>query len=126
MKRVITLVVCVLLSLTLNAQTTEVMVKDSSGNIMERGFLNENNEKESTWVVYNDKGAVVSVMEYKNGKKDGTWYMYDDNGNVTFKVEYVNGKKRRGRQWDDKGHLIDSRTWDSDEVLIAEYKRYYH
>ena len=126
MKRVITLVVCVLLSLTLNAQTTEVMVKDSSGNIMERGFLNENNEKESTWVVYNDKGAVVSIMEYKNGKKDGTWYMYDDNGNVTFKVEYVNGKKRRGRQWDDKGHLIDSRTWDSDEVLIAEYKRYYH
>jgi len=126
MKRVITLAVCVLLSLTLNAQTTEVMVKDSSGNIMERGFLNENNEKESTWVVYNDKGAVVSIMEYKNGKKDGTWYMYDDNGNVTFKVEYVNGKKRRGRQWDDKGHLIDSRTWDSDEVLIAEYKRYYH
>ena len=126
MKRVITLAVCVLLSLTLNAQTTEVMVKDSSGNIMERGFLNENNEKESTWVVYNDKGAVVSIMEYKNGKKDGTWYMYDDNGNVTFKVEYVNGKKRRGRQWDEKGHLIDSRTWDSDEVLIAEYKRYYH
>ena len=126
MKTVITLAVCVLLSLTLNAQTTEVMVKDSSGNIIEIGFLNENNEKESTWVVYNDKGAVVSIMEYKNGKKDGTWYMYDDNGNVTFKVEYVNGKKRRGRQWDDKGHLIDSRTWDSDEVLIAEYKRYYH
>lgn len=126
MKTVITLAVCVLLSLTLNAQTTEVMVKDSSGNIIEIGFLNENNEKESTWVVYNDKGAVVSIMEYKNGKKDGTWYMYDDNGNVTFKVDYVNGKKRRGRQWDDKGHLIDSRTWDSDEVLIAEYKRYYH
>jgi antitoxin component YwqK of YwqJK toxin-antitoxin module len=64
-------------------------------------------------------------MEYKNGKKDGTWYMYDDNGKVRFKVEYVNGKKRRGRQWDAKGHLIDSRTWDSEEVLIAEYKRYY-
>jgi antitoxin component YwqK of YwqJK toxin-antitoxin module len=126
MKRVITLAVCVLLSLTLNAQTTEVIVKDSSGNIMERGFLNEDNEKESVWIAYNDKGAVVSVMEYKNGKKDGIWYMYDDNGNITFKVKYVNGKKRRGRQWDEKGHLIDSRTWDSDEVLIAEYKRYYH
>lgn len=126
MKRVITLVVCVLLSLTLNAQTTEVIVKDSSGKIIESGFLNENNEKESVWIAYNDKGAVVSVTEYKNGKKNGISRMYDDNGHVTFKVEYKNGKKRRGRQWDDKGHLIDSRTWDSDEVLIAEYKRYYH
>ena len=125
MKTVITLAVCVLLSLSLNAQTTEVIVKDSSGNVIEKGFLNENNEKESILVAYNEKGAVVSVMEYKNGKKDGTWYMYDDNGNVTFKVEYVNGKKRRGRQWDEKGHLIDSRTWDSEEVLVAEYKRYY-
>jgi antitoxin component YwqK of YwqJK toxin-antitoxin module len=126
MKRVITLVVCVLLSLTLNAQTTEVIVKDSSGKIIESGFLNENNEKESVWIAYNDKGAVVSVTEYKNGKKNGISRMYDDNGHVTFKVEYKNGKKRRGRQWDEKGHLIDSRTWDSDEVLIAEYKRYYH
>lgn len=125
MKKVITLAVCVLLSLTLNAQTKEVVVKDSSGNILERGFLNENDEKESVWVLYNDKGAVVSVMEYKNGKKDGTCYMYDDNGHLTFKVKYVNGKKRRGRQWDEKGHLIDSRTWDSEEVLIAEYRRYY-
>ena len=125
MKKVITLAVCVLLSLTLNAQTKEVVVKDSSGNILERGFLNDNDEKESVWVLYNDKGAVVSVMEYKDGKKDGTCYMYDDNGHLTFKVKYVNGKKRRGRQWDEKGHLIDSRTWDSEEVLIAEYRRYY-
>ena len=125
MKTVITLAVCVLLSLTLNAQTTEIIVKDSSGKIIERGFLNENNEKESIWVAYNDKGFIVCKMEYKNGKKDGTWYMYDDNGKVTFKVEYVNDKKRRGKQWDEKGHLIDSRIWDSEEVLIAEYKRYY-
>lgn len=125
MKRVITLAVCVLLSLTLNAQTKEVVVKDSIGNIIERGFLNDNDEKESSWYVYNDKGVVVSITEYKNGKRDGVCYMYDDNGNVTFKVEYVDGKKRRGRQWDEKGHLIDSRTWDSEEVLIAEYRRYY-
>jgi antitoxin component YwqK of YwqJK toxin-antitoxin module len=125
MKRVITLAVCVLLSLSLNAQTTEVIVKDSSGNVIEKGFLNENNEKESIWVAYNDKGVIVSVMEYKNGKKDGTWYMYNDKGHVVFKILYVDGKKRRGRQWDNKGHLIDSRTWDSEEVLVAEYKRYY-
>jgi len=125
MKKVITLVVCVLLSLTLNAQTREVMVKDSSGNIMEIGYLNENNEKDSVWIAYNNKGVVVSTMEYKDGKKHGTWRMYGDNGQITFKVEYIDGKKRKGKQWDEKGHLIDSRTWDSDEFLIAEHKRYY-
>jgi antitoxin component YwqK of YwqJK toxin-antitoxin module len=125
MKKVITLVVCVLLSLTLNAQTREVMVKDSSGNIMEIGYLNENNEKDSVWIAYNNKGVVVSSMEYKDGKKHGTWRMYGDNGQITFKVEYIDGKKRKGKQWDEKGHLIDSRTWDSDEFLIAEHKRYY-
>ena len=126
MKTVITLAVCVLLSLSLKAQTKEVTVKDSSGNITEIGYLNENNEKDSIWTIYNDKGSVVSEMEYKNGKKDGIWRMYDDNGNIRFKVEYVNNKKRKGKQWDEKGRLIDSRTWDSEEVLIAEHKRYYH
>ena len=125
MKKVTTLVVCVLLSLILNAQTREVMVKDSSGNTMEIGYFNENNEKDSVWIVYNNKGVIISSMEYKDGKKHGTWRMYDDNGHITFKVEYIEGKKRKGKQWDEKGHLIDSRTWDSDEFLIVEHKRYY-
>jgi len=125
MKTVITLVVCVLLSLTLNAQTKEVMVKDSSGNFVEIGYLNENNEKDSVWTIYNDKNVVISRMEYKDGKKNGIWRMYDDNGKIRFKVEYVNDKKRKGKQWDEKGHLIDDRTWDSDEFLIVEHKRYY-
>ena len=125
MKTVITLAVCVLLSLSLNAQTTEVIVKDSSGNIMEIGYLNEDNKKESTWVVYNDKGVIVSSTEYKNGKKDGISRMYDDNGQVTFKVEYKNGKKRKGKQWDEKGRLIDYRVWDSEEHLICETIRKY-
>ena len=60
MKKIITLVFCVLLSLTLNAQTTEVIVKDSSGNIMQIGYLNENNKKESVWLVYIEKCIIVS------------------------------------------------------------------
>ena len=125
MKTVITLAVCVLLSLSLNAQTTEVTVKDSSGNIIEIGSLNENNKRESVWVVYNDKGVIVSSTEYKNGKKDGISRMYDDNGQITFKVEYKNGKKRKGKQWDEKGRLIDYRVWDSEEHLICETIRKY-
>ena len=101
MKKIITLAVCVLLSLTLNAQTTEVIVKDSSGNITETGYLNENNEKESIWIVYNVKGVIVSSTEYKDGKKNGICRMYDEYGHITFKVEYINGKKHKGKQWDE-------------------------
>ena len=125
MKTVITLSVCVLLSLSLKAQTKEVTLKDSSGNILEIGYLNENNEKDSVWTIYNNKGIVVSEMEYKNGKKVGTWRMYDDNGRIIFKVQYVDGKKRKGKQWDDKGRLIDYRIWDSEEHLICETIRKY-
>ena len=125
MKTVITLAVCVLLSLTLNAQTTEVIVKDSSGNITETGYLNENNEKESIWIVYNVKGLIVSSTEYKDGKKNGICRMYDEYGHITFKVEYINGKKHKGKQWDEKGRLIDYRVWDSNENLVCEKIRKY-
>ena len=125
MKTIITLAVCVLLSLSLKAQTKEVTVKDSSGNILEIGYLNENDERDSVWVAYNDKGVVISEMEYKDGKKVGTWRMYNDNGRIIFKVQYVNDKKRKGKQWDDKGRLIDYRVWDSEEHLICETIRKY-
>jgi antitoxin component YwqK of YwqJK toxin-antitoxin module len=125
MKTVITLAVCVLLSLSLKAQTKEVTVKDSSGNILEIGYLNENDERDSVWVAYNDKGVVISEMEYKDGKKVGTWRMYNDNGRIIFKVQYVNDKKRKGKQWDDKGRLIDYRIWDCEEHLICETIRKY-
>lgn len=120
MKTIITLAVCVLLSLSLKAQTKEVIVKDSSGNILEIGYLNENDEKDAIWTIYNEKGSVVSEMEYENGKKVGTWRMYNDNGRIIFKVQYVNDKKRNGKQWDEKGRLIDYRVWDSEEHLICE------
>lgn len=125
MKTIITLAVCVLLSLSLKAQTKEVIVKDSSGNILEIGYLNENDERDSVWVAYNDKGVVISEMEYKDGKKVGTWRMYNDNGRIIFKVQYVNDKKRKGKQWDDKGRLIDYRIWDCEEHLICETIRKY-
>ena len=125
MKKIITLVFCVLLSLTLNAQTREVMVKDSSGNIMQIGYLNENNKKESVWLVYSDKGIIASSTEYKDGKKNGICRMYDEYGHITFKVEYINAKKRKRKQWDDKGRLIDYRDWDSNENLVCEKIRKY-
>ena len=51
--------------------------------------------------------------------------MYDEYGHITFKVEYINGKKRKGKQWDEKGRLIDYRVWDSNENLVCEKIRKY-
>ena len=124
MKKVI-LIVFVLMGLTLNAQLKKVIITDKDDKVIEVGYINEKNQKDSIWLGYDENGKVVSEMEYDNGKKSGIWRMYNDEGHVVFKVLYVNDKKRKGKQWDDKGHLIDSRTWDSEEVLVAEYKRYY-
>ena len=124
MKKVIA-IVFVLMGLTLNAQMKEVTITDDNGLTIEKGYYNEKNEKDSVWVGYNEKGRVIALMEYNNGKKSGIWKIYNDEGHMIFKILYIDGKKRKGKQWDDKGHLIDSRTWDAEEVLIAEYKRFY-
>lgn len=124
MKKVL-IIVFVLMGLTLNAQKTEVTITDTNGKVIEKGYYNEQNQRDSIWCGYDDNGKVVLESEYKNGIKTGIWRMYNEKGRLIFKILYVDGKMRRGRQWDDKGHLIDSRTWDSEEVLVAEYKRYY-
>lgn len=124
MKKVL-IIVFVLMGLTLNAQKTEVTITDINGKVIEKGYYDEQNQRDSIWRGYDDNGKVVLESEYKNGIKTGIWRMYNEKGRLIFKILYVDGKMRRGRQWDDKGHLIDSRTWDSEEVLVAEYKRYY-
>ncbi len=125
MKKVI-LMVFVLIGLTLNAQLKKVVITDKNNKVIEIGYLNEKNQRDSLWIDYDENGNVSSEIEYRNGKKSGICRIYNDEGDIVFKILYVNGKKRKGKQWDDKGHLIDSRTWDSEEVLVAEYKRYYH
>ena len=125
MKKVL-LIVFVLMGLTLNAQKTEVTITDINGKVIEKGYYNELNQRDSIWYGYNDEGKLILESQYENGVKTGIWRMYNEKGRVIFKIVYVDGKMRRGKQWDDKGHLIDSRTWDAEEILVAEYKRYYH
>ena len=117
--------VFVFLNLTLTAQIKQVELKDDSGRIIETGYLNEKNEKDSVWYSYNENGVLVSEMEYKNGKRSGIWRFYNDEGHIIFRVLYVNGKKRVGKQWDDQGRLIDYRKWDSNENLVVETIRKY-
>ena len=119
------LIAFVFLNLTLKAQLKQVESIDDSGKIIEIGYLNENNNKDSVWYTYNENGILVAETEYKDGKKSGVWRLYNDEGDLMFKVFYVDGLKREGKQWDDKGRLIDYRKWDSKENLVLETIRKY-
>ena len=119
------LIASVFLNLTLNAQLKQVESRDDSGKIIEIGYLNENNNKDSVWYAYNENGILVAETEYRDGKKSGIWRLYNDEGDLMFKVFYVDGLKREGKQWDDKGRLIDYRKWDSKENLVVETIRKY-
>jgi antitoxin component YwqK of YwqJK toxin-antitoxin module len=117
--------VFMLIGLTLNAQLKKVQVTDQNDKILEVGYINERGNKDSLWYGYNDDGRIVSEMEYSNGKKNGIWRLYNDEGDLIFKVLYIDGIKREGKQWDDRGRLIDYRKWDSEEHLLVQTIRRY-
>ena len=119
------LIVFVFLNLTLNAQLKFVTLTDDNGKVVETGYLNEKNNKDSLWYSYNEEGNLVAEMEYEDGKRSGVWRFYNDEGHTIFRVLYINGKKRVGKQWDDEGRLIDYRKWDQEEHLIVQTIRKY-
>jgi antitoxin component YwqK of YwqJK toxin-antitoxin module len=92
-------------------EITMVVSKYSNNTIEQSGFIDQNGKKDSTWTQYNESGKVVGVGSYSHGLKEGYWYCYNDNGKKIFEVLYVNGEKRKGKQWDDNGRLIDKRKW---------------
>ena len=123
--RTFILTVSVFLNLTLNAQLRSVTLTDNKGRIIETGYLNEKNNKDSLWYSYGENGKIAAEMEYTNGERSGVWRFYNEEGHIIFRVRYVDGKKRVGKQWDDKGRLIDYRKWDSNENLVVETIRKY-
>ena len=108
-----------------NAQMTAVVVKSSDNLLLEEGYINEKGQRDSTWIAYNDNGPISQEGSYIRGENDGVWNMYDDNGRKSFQVTFKNGKKRKGKQWNSQGHLIDVRKWDSEGNLICETIRKY-
>lgn len=102
------------------AQTKEVTIKYDNGTILEKGFYDENNKRDSLWITYDEQGNVVEEGYYVNGNKEGVWNCYNEKGSKVFQVVYHNGRKRKGKQWDNVGHLIDKRVWNDDGKLICE------
>ena len=113
MKKYIISVMFLLISYVLLAQEeiTMVVLKYDNNTIEQVGYLDQNGKKDSVWTQYNESGKVVGEGSYSHGVKNGYWYCYNDNGRKIFEVLYINGEKRKGKQWDDDGHLIDKRKW---------------
>lgn len=92
-------------------EVTMVIMKDSNNNIEQTGYLDQEGKKDSVWTQYNEMGVVIGIGSYSHGVKEGYWYSYNDSGKKIFEVLYIHGEKRKGKQWDDMGHLIDKRHW---------------
>ena len=113
MKRYIMCLVFILLGYISLSQedVTMVIMKDSNNIIEQTGYLDQDGKKDSIWTQYNAFGVVIGIGSYSHGIKDGYWYCYNDSGRKIFEVYYIHGEKRKGKQWDDTGHLIDKRKW---------------
>jgi antitoxin component YwqK of YwqJK toxin-antitoxin module len=50
-----------------------------------------NEQKDSTWNFYDQRGGLLSTENYSNGKKDGVSKVYFENGKVSEEKNYKNG-----------------------------------
>lgn len=78
----------------------------NNGNIEEIGYFNTNGERTGKWIMYNDKGNVISEANYKNGKKHGEWKIYNNEGQMTFYIVYKKGIRKSAFSWDEERGLI--------------------
>jgi serine phosphatase RsbU (regulator of sigma subunit) len=65
----------------MHKQFKEILLKNSNLTFAQQ-------KKDGTWMVYNDNGAKLFKMEYKEGEKVGTWIQWDDNGAVLKSTSY--------------------------------------
>ena len=68
----------------------EVTVYYDSGQIMQHGFLNKQNQLHASWESYYENGNRKCIATYDNGVKVGTWFYYYFDKKT--KVVYDNNK----------------------------------
>lgn len=105
-------------------ETTDLLTVDSDGNfsgqwiatypdgqLREYGVLTKN-ERNGTWMTWNENGVKTSQAQYLLGKKDGEWLIWDDQGNLRFSMYYKNGE-RTGlwKIYDETGSLISKKKY---------------
>jgi hypothetical protein len=69
----------------------EVTIYYNNGNVMQKGFLNQDNQLHASWESFFENGDRKCVATYENGIKVGVWYYWDTSGKKT-KVTYENNK----------------------------------
>ena len=88
MKKLLVLVGFILLGLHVTAQSKtnqkiepvgdlfEVTVFYDSGQIMQHGFLTQDNQLHASWESYYENGNLKCIATYDHGAKVGTWFYY--------------------------------------------------
>jgi len=102
MKKLVIFIAVLAFSFTLSAQDKsnqkieqvgdlfEVTVYYDNGQIMQHGFLNQENQLHASWESYYENGNRKCIATYDNGAKVGTWFYYYFDKRT--KVVYDNNK----------------------------------
>ena len=102
MKKLFTLIALFLLGISAQAQTKknqkiepigdlfEVTIYYDNGQVMQHGFLTQENELHASWESYYENGNRKCIATYDHGVKVGTWFYYYYDKRT--KVVYDNNK----------------------------------
>jgi antitoxin component YwqK of YwqJK toxin-antitoxin module len=108
-----------------DGKNSRMKVFYEGGKLRAKGNLNEEN-KDSTWLYYNDLGVLVSEEYYVNGSREGIWKTYyPESGKIVDEIRYSKGRKEGvHKEYFQNGHLKMESTL-SDSSLIGPTKMYH-
>lgn len=85
--------------------------------------IDDNND--SVYLRYDDKGKLESYTTYKNGRKNGLAKKYYKNGNTQFVINYQNGLKEGLTKWYYENGQLYRETLYTDDEPSGIQKKYY-
>lgn len=94
----------------MKSQHKQMVVRNEKNQIEQIGFLNQNNQKDSSWTFFSDD-KIISQGFFKNGLKDGSWLSYYGNQKPSIEIVYNVGEKILGRRWDENGNLVEIKNF---------------
>lgn len=94
----------------MKSQHKQMVVRNEKNQIEQIGFLNQNNQKDSSWTFFSDD-KIISQGFFKNGLKDGSWLSYYGNQKPSIEIVYNVGEKILGRRWDENGNLVETKNF---------------
>lgn len=80
----------VLSTMACKPENKVIVVRNESGNVIERYHLNQDSLLHGEYISYNENGDTFIVSQYDNGKLNGTRTIYNENKNIEIIENYVN------------------------------------